>query len=511
MAQISAGIDIGEELLTAAIVSGTGKDAKVIACAAVPLESVDADSLAAALPPLIMQLGQEKANRCVIGLTLSCMSLRNLALPFADEKKVRQALPFELEEQLLLPLEEQIVATVSSAGRGAGVALLAAAAEKVLLRSLLESFQQSGLEPDSICPTVYVLADRICRTDHAGGMFILLHGEISAVQMVAVRNGEIVFMRRLAWPDTVFTQAVFQSDSSGISIADSSAANEAVRSLCGLVQQSLDYFALQSGTERIVPECFVLSGPLQDCPGVLNILEAGLDISGRHCDLTRDGAASLGAAVAGRWQPALHDKVLALALHQAGRRGKEAVLDFRQGELAPARRLLRSKRQIAALVGGAAFLLLACCGWFFVERRQLESSQSQLAAKMEKVFQESFPGVKAGPDPLSHMRSRRKSMAASPAALPVFSDEKRVLAILADISAKIPDSMQVQVERLVIDQNSVSIRGTTDAFNNVNSMQSLLNKSGRYAEVKIVSAAKGKQDEGILFEIRLQLRTEADA
>ncbi len=71
--------------------------------------------------------------------------------------------------------------------------------------------------------------------------------------------------------------------------------------------------------------------------------------------------------------------------------------------------------------------------------------------------------------------------------------------------------MQVQVDRLVLDREAVSIRGATDAFNNVNSMQSLLSKSGRYAEVKIVSAAKGKQDEGILFEIRLQLKTEADS
>lgn len=100
-------------------------------------------------------------------------------------------------------------------------------------------------------------------------------------------------------------------------------------------------------------------------------------------------------------------------------------------------------------------------------------------------------------------------MDSSPAALPVFTEEKRVLATLTDISARIPANIQLQVDRLQIDQQSVSIRGSTDAFNNVNTMQSLLAKSSRYTEVRIVSAAKGKQDEGILFEIRLQLRAEA--
>ncbi len=479
-----------------------------MACAAVPLSAVDQE---AGLRLLLEQLGLEKSVRCVTGLSLSFLSLRNLSLPFAEEKKIRQILSFELEEQLLQSVEEQVIATVSTSGRSGGTALLAAAAEKSQLRSILETFQNAELEPDKICPAVYVLADRLCRTDHAGGTFLLLHGEISSVQMAAVRQGEIVFMRRLAWPDVVFTQAVFQYDGSSISIADPAAAEEAMHSLYGLVQQSLDYFALQSGTERITPEYFVLSGLMQTCPGFREMLESGLEISSRLCDLVRDGAASLTPQAAGQWQAAVYDKALALALHQAGRRDREAGLDFRQGEFAPAHRLLRSKRQIVALAGGAALLLLACCGWLFVEYRQLEKKQSQFAVKMEKVFQESFPGVKAGPDPLMHMRSRRKSMAASPAAMSIFGDEKRVLVILADISARIPASLQVQVDRLVIDQNMVSLRGTTDAFNNVNSMQSLLSKSSRYAEVKIVSATKGKQDEGILFEIRLQLRTEAES
>jgi general secretion pathway protein L len=509
MAQISAGIDIGEELLTAAVVSGTGRDAKVTACAAVSARTDEQEGLAEGLRRLLEQLGLTKADRCVAGLPLSRLSLRNLSLPFADEKKVRQILPFELEEQLLLPVDEQVVVTLSSAGRGEGLALLAAAAEKSQLRTQIASFRQAGLEPDSICPSVYVLADRLCRTDHAGSVFLLLHSELSAVQLVAVRQGEVVFMRRLAWPDAVFTQAVFQRDNGLISIADQAGAEEAVRSLCALIEQSLDYFALQSGIERLAPEYFVLSGPMQTCTGFRERLEFGLSISGRICDLTRDGAASLTANAAEQWQAAVYDQALALALHQAGRRGKEAGLDFRQGEFAPARRLIRSKRQLAGLAGGAAVLILAFCGWLFVEQRQLLSKQSQLAATMEKLFQTSFPGVKAGPDPLTHMRSRRKSMAASPEAMPIFSNQKRVLTILADISARIPASMQVQVDRLVIDQNSVSVRGSTDAFNNVNSMQSVLSKSGRYTEVKIVSAAKGKQDEGILFEIRLQLKTEA--
>ncbi|MCI5144687.1 MAG: hypothetical protein D3923_03990, partial [Candidatus Electrothrix sp. AR3] len=70
---------------------------------------------------------------------------------------------------------------------------------------------------------------------------------------------------------------------------------------------------------------------------------------------------------------------------------------------------------------------------------------------------------------------------------------------------RIPDSINLQVARMIIDHNSVRIKGTTDAFNNVNTIRDLLSKSARYSDVNIVSATKGKKKEGILLELKLQL------
>ncbi|MGR0480027.1 MAG: type II secretion system protein GspL [Candidatus Electronema sp. V4] len=511
MAQTTLGINIGDELLSAVLVSGTGREARVTACASAPLSaSGGPDALAEGLGLLRERLGAlAKADRCVVGLSLSCLSLRNLSLPFSEEKKIRQILPFELEEQLLLPVDEQIVATVFAAKEGDGTVLLAAAAAKNMLRERLRLLQAASFEPDSICPAAYALADRLCRTDHAGGSFLLLHSEPGAVQLAQARQGEILFLRRLCWPDSVFTQGLFRLEEDGIVLPDPAAAAEAVRNICETARRSLDYFTLHSGQQHAGPEYFVLSGLLQHSPGLFGQIEQELHLPGRLSDLVRDGAAALAPAAAGQWRAAVHDPALALALHQTGRRSRETGLEFRQGEFAPAGHLLRSKQELTALGIAAGLLLLVGGGWLAVSQHQLQQQHDSLTGKMEQIFAESFPGVRPGADPLMHMRSRRKSMDSSPAALPVFTEEKRVLATLADISARIPASIQLQVDRLQIDQQSVSIRGATDAFNNVNTMQSLLAKSSRYAEVKIVSAAKGKEDEGILFEIRMTLRAEA--
>lgn len=501
MAQVSAGIDISDDLLTGVVVAGAGKDAQVTACAS--LFRQGPDNLAEELPQLMERLGlSQPLNRCCVGISLSVLSLRNITLPFADEKKIRQVLPFELEEQLLLPMEAQVIATTLTSGGADKTALLAAAVEKDALRQLLATLRSCGLEPERICPALHALTDRLCRTEHTGSDFLLLHGEVSAVQMALVRQGEILFMRRLAWPDEVFTHAVFRYEDGGISTAEPEAAAEAVSSLCDIVRRSLDYFAMQSGMAAVRPEYLVLSGPMLVCSGFRELLETGLDLPGRTCDLTRDGAAS---APAESWRPPMHDSALALAL-QSGRRSKEACLDFRQGEFAPPRRLLGSKKQLIALGAVAGLLLLAGGGWLLIDGRMRQKQYDSLSAKMEKMFQESFPGVKPGPDPLMHMRSLRRGIGTSAEVMPIFTDEKRALFVLADISARIPSSIQLQVDRFLLDQNSVSLKGTTDAFNNVNAMQSLLSKSSRYSEVRIVSATKGKQDEGIQFELRLQLK-----
>jgi general secretion pathway protein L len=103
------------------------------------------------------------------------------------------------------------------------------------------------------------------------------------------------------------------------------------------------------------------------------------------------------------------------------------------------------------------------------------------------------------------MRARMQKVQAPTVSMPLFTREQRIMVILADISSRIPKNISMHVTRMVIDQDSVKIKGTTDAFNNVNTIKKLLAKSARYTDVSIVSAAKAKEKIVIRFEIRLQL------
>lgn len=498
MARRTLGVDISDDLLSAVIVAGRGRDRQVVACASVTLE--EHDDIPEMLPVLLGQLGWQ-GGRCVSGLPLSYFSLRNLILPFTSDKKIRQILPFELEEHLLVPVSEQIFATTTSGKSDDETRLLAAAIEKRTLELHLDTFQTQDLDPDIVCPSSFVLANRLCSAGSYGHDFLLLYGDMGSMTMVICHQGEIVFMRRLSYPEKVFTDVIFSFDGTSVRAADRAAADAAVSGLCMVVQRSIDYFCFSSSVE-VKPDHVILAGPMQLAGGYQEKIEHELGLRSLVCDLVQTGQATLAGGVAESWQPAVYDRPLALAL-QGGR--KHVAFNFRKDEFVANHGLLGSRRQVMGLALVAGFLFAILFGYLFVDYQSLRKKHDSLAGKMEQVFRKSFPDVTRIVDPLVQMRAKLQEAQAPTVSMPLFTQEKRILAILADISARVPDTISMHVSRLVVDQDSVKIKGTTDAFNNVNVIKKVLAKSARFSDVNIVSATKAKDKGVIRFEIRLQL------
>ncbi len=500
MAQRTLGVDISDDLLSAVVVAGKGKEGRVVACASAPLEE-HAD-IPEVLPVLLEELQWQEDEGCVLGLPLSYFSLRNLTLPFTNEKKIQQILPFELEEHLLAPVDEQIIATLVAGQDDDGTHLLTAALEKNTLAELLATFQSRNLDPDIVCPSSFCLANRLRRQGDCGRNFLLLYGDMGSMTMVICHEGKIVFMRRLSYPEQVFTDAIFTLEEGRVRVADRDAADEAVFGLCAVVQHSIDFFCFTRRLE-IHPDHVSLAGPMQLADGFQEKIEHGLALPSKICDLAQAGLISLSSNVRENWQPAVYDRALTLAF-QGGTR--QAPLDFRKDEFVTRRHLLGSRRQTIGLALASGLLFALLFGYLFFDYQSLKNRHDSLAGEMEQVFKTSFPEVTRIVDPLVQMRSKLQEAQAPTVSMPLFTQEKRVLAILADISSRIPATISMHVSRLVIDQDSVRIKGTTDAFNNVNTIKKLLARSARFAEVNIVSATKTKEKNVIRFEIRLLLR-----
>lgn len=501
MARLSFGINISDDLLSGVAVAGNGKEAKAVACAFYRLDQNN--ELAEQLPLLLNELQWPQKGRCDIGLALSELSLRNITLPFADNKKIEQILPFELDEQLLLPVDQQVVATSTTmVNRESGkTQLMAAALEKETLSHYLSLFREQGLEPDRFSPADFVLAERLIRSDRESENFLLLSCGLSAATITVIHQGAVVFMRHLAYPTEVFTEALFAFDGQEIHTDDPDAAEQAISQVCQTVQRSLD-LCRHRFSLNLQPDYILLTGPMLLGQGFQDKIEETIGLPVKKSDLIQAGTATLSADIASGWKPEIFDASLALAL-QAGSRKKTAAFNFRKNEFAPPHYLLRSKKQLAGVAVFAGALFLFSLGSLFLDARRLEKQHDDLSAQMVEVFRASFPGVNPGGDPLLHMRSKLQGMDTVSVSMPIFSEEQRVLFILYDISARLPASLDLHVTQLIIDQNSATLKGTTSSYNNVNTIENILKKSQLYSEVKIEESSTGK--DGIRFKINLQL------
>lgn len=494
--QQTLGIDINDQQLHGVVVTGKGKDCAVVSAASVSLR--DPESFLQDLPALLEQLPWQGGD-CVLGLPLSVLSLRNLNLPFTGSKKIEQVLPFELEEHLLVPVADQIIAPVTVEEHGDNSHLLVAALEKKLIASALDTLQTVGLDPDIICPSCYALALVLTEVQEKKDSFLVLYGDICSMSLVLVHQGIVTFMRRLAYPEQVFTEEIFVQQGREIQVREQIAADAAMRDCCGMVTRSLEYYSFLS-PGSVAPDRVILAGPMQQVDNLATIIEQELSLPVLSCNLAR--SYSIKQTDPGKWHPTTYDSSLALAL--LGNR-KRTGLNFRRDEFASHSVFSGSRRQVITIV---AIVALAAClflGYAFFDTLRLQKQHDTLSSEMKKIFQQSFPAVTRIVDPLLQMRTRIKVLEAPKVAMPLFTEKPRVLVLLADISSRIPAGMSLHVSRLVVDQDSVRIKGTTDAFNNVNTMKTVLDKSLLFSSVSIVSASKTK-DKGIIrFELRMQL------
>jgi general secretion pathway protein L len=490
------GLDINDEYVAAVVVGLRGQDKVITGSGFARFD--DPDNLAEVLPSLLEHVGWQKGT-CIYGVSLSAISLRNLTIPFTEKRKIAQILPLELEDQLIRPVHDQIVEYSITGADENQSHLLVASLEKDRLRHDLDLLKGTGLSPEVVTLRSVALAEQFLRGSDLAGGFLLVDADLHAVTIVVASDGQVVFARRLAYPDRVFTERPFIFDDDGLRIAHHDEAMECIGSLCNSIKRSTWLYQLESGAGSL-PEKIVLSGGMTQVAAFREKLESEFGQAVHIGDLQQQLDVTLDDDVRDGWNLIFAEHALALAL-QGFRR--KITFNFCKNEFARPR-LFASKPQLLAASALFVFFLAGIFAYLGYDYRALNARHAELGDRMVGLFKETFPETTRIVDPLVQMKTKLRDIQAPSIATPIFSGDKRALNILADISGRVPGSVEIHVSRLVIDKESVVIKGTTDTFNNVNLIQGVLRKSSAYNDVDIVSASAEKDSELIRFELKLR-------
>jgi general secretion pathway protein L len=460
------GLDISEDTVAAVQVKSLMQGFQVIACTAVPI--TEAGGISVALGAVCEEM-DHKGSVCNSVIEDGHVSFRNLSMPFADLRKIRQTLVFELETMMASSIDKHLVDFIDVDRSGSQTDLIAATVNREYIAEHLSRFEDLGLEPEILDVRNLPLANQVIMQPDSpdNGMLLCIGSKKCAI--VLFLDKKIVLIRQLPFNAgglaAVAAQAAKREEETPI--FDALAFETQLAALCKSINLTLRGFQVETGS-TIKPEKVFITGPGALIPETAEILGKGLELPVSLLNLQETaGNIQLSDHLVSLYNPAIMEKELT-----------------------------------HASIYLSIILVLLAVNWI-IDYRDLKKRTADLDSRIKTIFSQTFPEITNIVDPIHQMNTRISELKNSSGAAPGMNMDSSVLEILNDISERVPRELEVQVDRMVVDQDGVQIRGTTDTFNTVDSIKKGLESSAVYRDVVIASANLDQSGKGVRFEIKM--------
>jgi general secretion pathway protein L len=490
------GLDICEDAVTAVQIKSGLKGYQITACGRVMVEGQDGSE--EALKGLFQQMDL-KSDTYFASISGEHISFRHLQMPFKEQKKIRQTLPYEIETVVPFAIDDLVV-DFSIIDRSEQSKVLAASVKKSYLSEYMERLRTCGIDPQVMeircVPTVTALLKGEGVPDN--GLFLEI-GEKRHTMILFLKR-RIVLVRTFASDGDAHARSV-NGEGNGDSASNMAESIESeVEFFCTSVQNTIHAFKWQNN-QNIEPEKIFFTGPGALYQETGNLINRYLDLPVEQINLRGNQKIGMENDISQVWNAALMDNALALALRDDGR---AQGFNFRKGEFEVKKQYTGLKKELRTW---AAFLIIILAflsadlgaEYYFVKKKN-----RMLDHDIMEVFRQTFPKIQRVVDPVQQMQVEINEIKTSSISIPGMGADQKILDLLKDISERIPDTMDVLLNSMVVDPETVRISGETDTFNTVDSIKNGLEPSSYYSQVTIASANLDRSGKRVQFEIKLQ-------
>jgi type II secretion system protein L len=491
-------IDLKNEVLTAIVFTADAKAMQIVGYAVVV---VGARPLDEALTELSQKVDFQDAS-CHVAFEAESFFYRNLSLPFTDSKTISKILPLELEENTSVKIDRLLIDAMIARGDTHKSQVIAAMIDRDLLASRLATLQALGIDPQTVTISGISTALQCLHTPGLPADFILLNINLQGATLILVRGGQITLIRPLIFDPGLQSGFQFDPESNTITVLRPENSDRSFQALGAAVQQTLQSVFLNQGL------AVYLSGPVGSLEGTAERIQAGLGTLCQSCIRAEsDPVWQLGLhfvpAVDEHWHPGIMADAVSLGW-QILKNWKS--FNFRKEAFATKRSFTTNKILILATVLPLVSIALLSMLYLWYDYTKLLKQQNELTTQIQAIFKETLPEVTRIVDPIQQLqvkiRETNQSSTDNNGALPAIA----ILDILAEISANIPEALDVRLSRFVVDDTGLRLKGTTDTFNTVDAIKKGLEQSPAFSNVEISAANLDPKSSKIRFELKLTMK-----
>jgi len=487
------GIDINEDFISAVQVISGLKGFQVQSCRNL---MIDRDKgISDALGEISEQMDL-KGGDCIASIGGANISCQNLVMPFKDPKKIKQTLPFELEPLVPFPVDDLVIDfnIVKSSDQSE---ILAVYAKKNLISEYLETLKPHGLSPGIIDIRPVPLALWLLSGDEAPDNGLVIDIGLKRMTMVLYIERRIGLIRNMP----LGKAAVSVSGPEDVSRLSKERVEAVSETLYGIIKNTLRAFSMQIQKDP-APEKAFITGIGSQYPGIEGAISGQAGIPVEKINISRDNTIRMDYSIETKWNPALMDGALSLAIREVK---KGHGFNLLKGEFEIKKGFLKSVRELRkagiAVLIILTFLMMDFSADYWLVKKRYEAADKKCTA----LFRQSFPDSGEVKYPLLQMKQKIEELKKSAAMLPGdIKRDQKVLDLINDISRKIPEAVDIDVSSMVIDTETVRMSGETDSFNTVNSLESGLETSSYFSDVTINKAEHDRTGEKVEFELKLQ-------
>jgi len=474
-------LEIGDAELKAAVVQTSFRDYKVAGFFRETLNGSANEQI-----KQFVAAHTEPGDTILSALTGDKVTWRTMFLPFRDQKRLSQTIPFELENSVPFGLDEVVVDYQVLHRDGAGSTVLAALVQRDDLEKHLKLLQDSGADPKVVGVGPLAALNVLSLVPDRPPTCAFLDFGAGAVTVALYRERELVGLRSLA-------RHVPDPESLG-----NGATAGAGEDLVADVRWTL--LALNgAGLDEELP-CYVAGDPaLVDA--LEKPLAAALGVAVRRLD--RVGLNTLTPDVV-KQAPAFSSS-LGLALREVSPNAALGV-NFRKGEFTFHRgqQELRRRLRTVALLGVVVLVLTVLD--MFVKYQQLRQQSAAIDTQIQKVFAATLPDLGRPPNPKGVLQQEtdalRERVDLVTDIVPVSTSTS--IDILRAAAGAVPNNIRIDCEEWTMDPDAVRVRCNTETYTTVDDIKAGLEHTGVFSGVE-VKDAKPDPKGGIDFRMTMKL------